>query len=137
MDWRRDASLSTTWADIFRSANGRWNNASGSPVYCYRLDSSPNAVKSVSLGGPDARVAWTPTGGFNIEVDTAACSSYTTERKIGIAVHELGHAIGLNDLYQAPNAEQVMYYSSNARATYPYSDIPGCHGDVYGATVIW
>jgi hypothetical protein len=135
-DWR-PSGLSTAWVDIFRTANGRWNSATSSPVYCYRYDSSSNLVADVSLGGPDARVAWKPGGGFDIQVDTVRCSSYTTARKTGIAVHELGHTIGLNDLYDSNNTDQVMYYGSGSRATYPYSNIPGRHGDVYGATVIW
>jgi len=144
-DWRPHYSLPSAWVDHMRSADSRWNNAQGSPVYCFRYDSSTNYIKDAQLGGPEARLLWTSEVGsnnqdyysFDIVIDCDACTSYTTERKIGICVHELGHAIGLKDLFDSNNTDQVMYGSSASRATYPYSDIPHKHGDVYGATVIW
>jgi hypothetical protein len=135
IDWRR-GSISSEWADIFRSANGRWNEATNSPVYCYRYDSSPNPVNNVDLYYMEAQCAWTPQGTFEIRVDEIACSGYPLETKIGIAVHELGHAIGLGDLStHSWDRDQVMWYTSS-RATYPY-DEPGTRGDIYGANLIW
>lgn len=137
VDWQPHTNLPTAWRDIFMEANRRWNNASSSPVYCHLWYYSNNLIRDADLGGPDARFDRTGDGGFAIRVDVTRCSSYSTERKTGVAVHELGHAIGLGDLTYSFDSDQVMYYSSGSRATYPYSNIGELRGDIYGARQIW
>jgi len=70
-------------------------------------DSSPNWVIGPTLGWND----------FDVQ---------------SIATHEIGHALGLNDLYNAQNIAATMYYQQNAwgntdHQTLEWGDLNGAH----------
>ncbi|QNK57709.1 hypothetical protein [Paenibacillus sp. PAMC21692] len=65
---------------------------------------------------------------WRIKNNKSKMDGRTASANNGTAAHELGHAIGLNDLYGSPNSGKLMYGYSTRTTTVPTSS------DITGAT---
>lgn len=123
--------------DAITAGNDRWyaayspprinyyqSTSSSNDVYCYNdPNDSMDARAFISSTKVNGDSVW-----FQIKFNTAR--STTTENLTKLAMHELGHVIGLEDLYNLTNKPQVMYKYGD-RAAYPSTK------DKNGVNFIW
>ncbi|WP_156926689.1 hypothetical protein [Cohnella panacarvi] len=63
---------------------------------------------------------------WKIKLNRPLMSCVSPAKREGIATHELGHAIGLNDLYNSTNDNKLMYgYSSRTTNSPATADLTG------------
>lgn len=128
------ADLSNDYKLISNVGIGRWTSTS--IVSIQNSLTSNNLI--TSYGGPDTGIAaitssWAnPTTGhktrWELSYNRFTMGNNTLEKNYTIAAHEIGHTIGLADLYNYTNADKLLYGYMTLTASSPTSaDKTGAH----------
>ncbi|WP_080873460.1 hypothetical protein [Oceanobacillus timonensis] len=130
--YRLDPALDTAYAGYTNVGVNRWNDTGVTNIT--QAVSSDNLV--TSHGGPDEDVVATTRSWYNsstshkdrweISYNTYVMNDRSASQNNGTAAHEMGHTIGLADLYENSNSNKLMYgYSSRTVTSPTSSDIAG------------
>jgi hypothetical protein len=123
--YKIDVSVNSTYASYIKDGAARWNSVG--PVSFFNTNTTNKGVFSAYADPDTSTVAffgnYSSTNGhlssWNIFLNIPKLDAKTVEgRKVTMA-HELGHSIGLNDLYSSNNIGVLMYGYSDRNATYP------------------
>lgn len=121
------SDLSNDYKLISNVGIGRWTSTSIVNIQ-YSLASS-NLI--TSYGGPDSSVAAITSSWANastghktkwqLSYNRYVMGNQTTEKNYVTAAHEIGHTIGLADLYNYSNIDKLMYVYTSTTASAPTS----------------
>lgn len=117
--WKVENGVSVTYTDLFKDAINRWNAADpkgdGTPMFGINTSLlSPNIQVKVLPSGINA---WCLVASKDIELNSDSFLNFSREKAVDTICHELGHALGLADLYVDSSYEYVYTPAGSSTTT--------------------
>lgn len=135
-------NVDSTYAGYVYNGASRWNNTG--VVNISRTDTQSNNGRVIKYSDPNTSTSayfanyYSDANGhlyaWTIGMNTSIMSTRTAAKNSETLAHELGHAIGLNDLYSVNNQGKLMYGYSDRTSSFPTSrDIAGAREAINGS----